>query len=91
MDTFDFKIRYYILLNLVKNKALKKYNKRARKVVELSIEIFKTLESINTKNFHETLKKYLNIVYQACEEFEEFCILIPSLQILSREKERKNL
>jgi len=78
-----FKFKYYVLLVLVKRKALLRHNKSARRIVELSLEILKSLESIDQQNLRETFEKYLNTVYKACEEFEEFCTLIPSIHVVA--------
>jgi hypothetical protein len=77
VEDLSFKFKHYMLLELVKRKALQRHSKSARRIVELSLEILKSLESIDPQNPQETLKKYLDTVIKACEEFEEFCTLIP--------------
>ena len=75
-----FKFKHYVLLELAKHKALYRCSKSARRIVELSTEILRSLESIDPQNHRETLEKYLDTVLKACEEFEEFCTLIPSIR-----------
>ena len=74
-----FKFKYYVLLELAKHKALYRHRKSARRVIELSTEILKSLRSISTQRPQETLEKYLDTVSKTCEEYEEFCALIPSI------------
>jgi len=84
VEDLSFKFKHYMLLELAKRKALQRHSKSARRIVELSLEILKSLESIDQQNLRKTFEKYLDTVIKACEEFEEFCTLIPpTREILS--------